>query len=58
MSEQKQVKLVNSIFDSWNRGETSNDLAIRQLTRIAEVTSHAEVRELANASLETVKVNG
>ncbi len=57
MSEQKQVELVNSIFGSWNRDETSNDLAIRQLTRIAEVTNHAEVRELANASLEIVKAN-
>lgn len=51
-----QEKLVNSVFDSWNRGETSTKLAIEQLTRIAEATSDNELRRLAIADIETVKL--
>jgi hypothetical protein len=57
MSEQKQMELVDNIFSSWNGGETSNELAIRQLAKIAEVTSYREGKINAIASLETVKEN-
>ena len=47
--------LVNRVFDSWARGETSDKIATDQLSKIVEAASDDEVKTLATASLETVK---
>jgi hypothetical protein len=49
--------IVDEVFENWIMGETTSEFALERLSRIAEGTLDNDAKDLAIASLETVKAN-